>query len=835
MKEDEGVVVDKFVNTLTKKEPLNNCYGNSYTDHVESIPSEKRTESQGDEDRNTKNSDTLMASRNRLNNEPMPHGKESICASDTPTPSNDMEFQGVREHEIAIDLNNEQHTSHIEVEIQVNNNYAPDDLHSPESCDLEAGTDTQPCKLNSDDSPSNVSMPQTTGTVTDRGENQLPQPSGGKRKSSHNTRPKEKTDETKNIERQVSQRDGMRTCLNPSGTGVISPNHESLVGDGERKQDPHQCKLSDTVADSPPVIAGECRCQTVACFKAKIKPTDRVSRNRPKHKPPFHWRPKGKQRNSRSDGNSSTKGTKCNAEKQSNDQHRRQSGQMYSTCHSTQRASSPGGNDNDDDDDDENGDKRQHPGDGNVCGGHSDLNWILLLLLVLMILCFCQLQLDGDTSQPSPHEHTCASQHQPNSGLSLSSETSSVDDGTAALNRGGFLSKQQQRNRSDTDSEGTISSSTFPGGSSAEHLVSEEEGPRFVETRDELAGVKKLRPQCKPREQPHSPCVPPRPQPNLGHEPSQQSYPQLDSAPKVFTSPSPEADCQHVLVLHDPEEARDSRIYVSGCSLYVLNSPEPSSRTCTRTCCFLTEDAVHWVQRLSPQYCNTSGQEVDIEQNCEENGDSPAIFRGPDTPHKNSPKRNEVTDLHTLDSGMGTGSVSNHIPAAQIPVVAGATVDTSWRTSLVNEDLVYLLPSSAKDFQSSFPTILTSVEEQTPRSSDYREELVGVKRFNWRRNSREDHHLTQPVLESSQQDLPVLESALKVFSCPSPDDVCSYKDQDVGDVHVSVFMCICVKVYPWSLFVCLFVFDVYTDSRISPSQWCPLRYFVTEPGTYVSL
>ena len=160
----------------------------------------------------------------------------------------------------------------------------------------------------------------------------------------------------------------------------------------------------------------------------------------------------------------------------------------------------------------------------------------------------------------------------------------------------------------------------------------------------------------------------------------------------------------------------------------------------------------------------TSVHHVREESDHDDDDDSPAVFRGPGSQLNRSP---------TKDSGVGTGSAPNPNPTTQRPAASNTTVDTLWRTK---EELVYLSPS-AQDLQLSFSCALTSIEEETPRSSGYPDELVGVKTFSWRhRFSVQPHTYPRPQLflaqHQAEESKVLLKPLVKVFSYPSPDMDC---------------------------------------------------------------
>jgi hypothetical protein len=514
----------------------------------------------------------------------------------------------------------------------------------------------------------------------------------------------------------------------------------------------------------------------------------------------------------------------------------------------TQQASSHGGSSNDGGGDDEDGDKGPYSGGRSF---HSHPNWILFLLIVLLILCFCFPQAE-EPSQQASHidtESVCsAEQHHSTTSLDLKSSPfpdSSWDDHTPALFRGGIFSKPHENG-----GEETTSSNTFPEGCSTDHLVSEEETPRDMYQREELAGLEKLHLKRRRRERPRTtPPGSPRPQLDLN-----VSEPSLRSEPKPFTCPSPENSQEES---HDYDTSRREcirsydaighhMIFQSNCvfnsSRLICGGPSTNVRH------ILTDANIYQHQhspppplRYIPDLSNADSsntapeREEDVEQQEEEDDDPPSQFRGPGTAYKKSPDRSEG---RTLDSGVGTNSqTQNQIPAtAQTLPVAAAKIDTSWRTSVVkNDEIVYLTPSSENTVdghRSNFQVVL-SVEEQTSRSPNYRNELVATQLKDNEPADPLSLQPSEPLLERRERTSLLLEPSMRVFPYPSPGDECSLNFfQDVPENSSCVFISgstLYMTRRPSFPVTC----SVLTDDTIGRSrQYRRLLYFTTK--IYVS-
>lgn len=512
--------------------------------------------------------------------------------------------------------------------------------------------------------------------------------------------------------------------------------------------------------------------------------------------------------------------------------HKCSRGEQGSSC--TQQSSSFEGNGDDDGDKDR--DREPYSGGRKLHAQHKDLNWILLLLMVLLILCFCIPQQASHTDT----ESVCsAGQHQ-TTPLDLKSShfpDSSLDECTPALFRGGIFSKQRENG-----GEESASSSTFPGGYSTDHLVSEEETPRFMGQGEEMAGLKKLHLKRRERESPKiTPYVSSGVQ--LDFNISREDCPLLMSEPKIFTCPSPDDNGQEVSHDYDasryectciPDLIDKHMIFHSNCvfkSSKLTCRPNPNVRhilTDVNIYHHQQSPPLHYVTNFSIAHSSNSTLEHEGD---EEQGDDdpPSQFRGPGTTYKKSPGRSEG---HALDSGVGTKSASNQVPTTQIPPVAATTIDTSWRTSLKKDKIVYLRPSIDDAYHSSFQTIL-SMEEQTPRSPNYRDELVGVKQFNHNDNSKKEladalsFQPPEPLLERCEWTSLLLEPSMRAFPYPLPGDDESFLDfHDIpGDIHVFVAGSILyTSQKPSSPAMC----SVLTDATIDQSQRYPLRYFTTK-------
>lgn len=507
---------------------------------------------------------------------------------------------------------------------------------------------------------------------------------------------------------------------------------------------------------------------------------------------------------------------------------------------STQKVMSPGGSDRDDG----NGDDRRHFKFTHERS--TDLDWIILLVLLLLILCFCLPPPQDQLEDHSAHfwsrsQPTCSGQHRSCSELSLlQSETSTIDDGSVALFRGGYMSKVSTTltTKSDNEGGGATSSASFPRGNSHNPQVSEEES-HHVHVRDEMACIKYRQRRIKQREPFLMQATPPRP-----HSPIDEHVhvlePTLDSAPKSFTSPSPET--MHIDgPLQEPLNNGDVGEHPIFHSQSVFRSPpKPASSVCT----FLTDASICRAQHKTLCYllnsdtvratANESGGE-ELEQNRDEVDDVPAVFRGPGVPQKMK------TIANSLDSGMGTSSTPNQIPVTGgLPTAtAVTTVDISWWTSFKEGELVYQTPhpdNVQASFQHVYP--LSSIEEQTPRSPNHQEEFVGVKKLNLEGRFVNPCHDTptpgaQPSLFESPDENTctyVLEPTLKVFSYPSPELNCNIDipDEQPRDAHVFVSSAGTTFVsHTSSSFInsCSYL----TDTTIARSQQFQLRYFIAGP------
>ena len=501
----------------------------------------------------------------------------------------------------------------------------------------------------------------------------------------------------------------------------------------------------------------------------------------------------------------------------------------------TQQASSFGGNAGDDDDGDKDRPRQPYSSRRNFHAQHKDLNWILLLLIVLLILCFC-------TPQQASHNDTelvCSTgQHQTTS-LDLKCShfpDSDLDECTPALFRGGIFSKQRENG-----GEESASSNIFPEGYSTDHLISEEETPRFMGQGEEMAGLKKLHSKRRQRERPHTtPSASPGPQLDLNV--SGEGYPLLMSEPKLFTCPSPDDSSQETSRDYDasqcectctPDSVDEHMIFHSNCvfkSSRLTCGPNPNVRhilTDVNVHQHQQSPFLHYVTKFSSTDSSNTTQEHEEDEE-QEDDDPPSQFRGPGMVYKKSSGHSEG---HTLDSGVGTNSASNQVPTTQIPPVAAASIGTSWRTSLKKDEIVYLRPSTDDIYHSSFQTVL-SVEEQTPRLPNYRDELVSIKQFNHKDSSKKELaevlslQPPEPLLERREQTLLLLEPSMKIFSYPSPGDESFLDFQDVrGDVCVFVAgSTLYPSRKPSSPIVC----SVLTDDTIGRSQRYPLKYFTTK-------
>ena len=512
----------------------------------------------------------------------------------------------------------------------------------------------------------------------------------------------------------------------------------------------------------------------------------------------------------------------------------------------TQEASSPGGSSNDGGGGDEDGDKDPYSGGRSF---HSHPNWILLLLIVLLILCFCFPR----PEEPSSHTNTeseCSTVHLHTTALDLKSShfpDSSLDDHTPALFRGAKFSKPRRNG-----GEESASSNTFPEGCSADHLVSEEETPRDMCQGEELAGLQKLHLKRRRRERPHTtPPGSPRPQLDLNvSEPSLMST----SEPKPFIYPSPEknrqethdytcitsqGECTHSC---DSIDQHMHMIFQSNCvftSSRLLCGPSTNVRH------VLTDTDIYQHQQTPPLHSvpnllntaessdTTTGQEQeDVEQQQQEDDDPPSQFRGPGTAYKKFPDRSEG---RTLDSGLGTNSqTQNQVPTVhQTLPVAATKIDTSWRASVKKDEIVYLTPSTDNtvgghrlNFQ-----VVPSVEEQTPRSPNYRtrDELI-VKEQDNEPADAVSLQPVEPLLERRERTSLLLEPSMRVFPYPSPnDDECVLNlFQDIPENDSCVFVSgstLYANRRPSFPVTC----SVLTDDTIGRSQrYCRLLYFSTK-------
>ena len=582
------------------------------------------------------------------------------------------------------------------------------------------------------------------------------------------------------------------------------------------------------------------------CGKVKLKPCKRrplsnhvsIQHYRKLERPyPQSLKSKGPEPANRNNDNAPTNKGSTNTEKQGGRGERRYlHGKRGSSFQpNTQQASSPGGNSGDDDGDKEGG-KEPYSARRNTHTQDNALNWNLLLLVVLLILCFC-FPRPEDTPQQALYTDTepvCSAGQHHTTSLDLKSShfpDLSSDDRTPALFRGGIFSKRCQNG-----GEESTSSSTFPGGCSTDHLVSEEETPRFMGQGEEMAGPKKLNLKRRPRERLQTTPASPRPQLDLNV--SEDVFPSLTSELKLFTCPSPEDNSQEMYHEHVTrtctrtcDSISEHVIFHSGC---VFKSPKLSSNANVRH--ILTDvniyqhqqsPLLHYVTELSNADSSNATQE------CEEDGeqlqgddDPPSQFRGPGTAYKKSSGRSEG---RTLDSGVGTNSAQNQAPTTQTSPVAAAKVDTSWRTSVKKGEIVYLTPNTAGGCHSTFQVIL-SVEEQTPRSPNYQDELVGTKRFNQKDNSKNEPADTlspEPLLEYRERSSLLLEPSMRVFPYPSPSDECSLDFQDVPeDLCVFVSGCTLYMHRNPSFPV---MYSILMDDTIGQSQrYSSLQYCTTE-------
>ena len=536
------------------------------------------------------------------------------------------------------------------------------------------------------------------------------------------------------------------------------------------------------------------------------------------------------------------------ANKKSANRGRQQGDGGRSTCQGTQRSSSfqarlqqacsPG--DNNDEDRDKDGGGDRYPGGRSYRRRQEDLNWILLLLILLVILCFCFPQLEDAPPRITSDEDLCRQHQAASEQLNLHIQDSSSEGSTLAVFRGGMLSKQ---NRNDGGEESSASSNLFPEGNSTSHLVSEEEGPRLVGPREEMATITKQLPKRRPKVWlSHSaPPASPRPQPYLN--PSENGCLSSTSQPKVFTSPSPDVCNQEIhdelvqecACAQDPVE--NHRIFHSTSAYEVSKlaySPHPNRGY------ILTNVDIQKCQQGPPLYYvpESSGvgssvgssQEEDEEED-DDDRNSPSLFRGPGTVYKNKPSHRSEAGL-TLDSGVGTTSTTSHdqVTTTQNPPLAAAAIRTSWHSSLNSSNLVYLTPSTGESHHSPMQTILSVEEEQTPRSY-CQDELVGLKQFNQKESSTIEPtdllalHQPEPLFEDHEQTSRLLEPAVKVFLYPYPGD-----EYFVGFQHIPGDLCVFVggsATCTSRTFTSPIMHSVVTEDTIGRSQQYPLKYFTT--------
>ena len=515
----------------------------------------------------------------------------------------------------------------------------------------------------------------------------------------------------------------------------------------------------------------------------------------------------------------------------------------------TRQASSPGGSSNDGGGGDEDEDKDPSSGGRSF---HSHPNWILLLLIVLLILCFC-FPRPEEPSQRTSHidaESVCSTVHLCTTTLDLKSSPhfpdSSLDDHTPALFRGAKFSKLRKNG-----GEESASSNMFPEGCSTDHLVSEEETPRDMCQGEELAGVQKLHLKRRRRERPHTtPPGSPRPQLDLSvSEPSVKSM----SEPKPFTYPSPEENRQET---HDRITSQgecthscdfvDHHMHMIFQSNCVFTSSRLLCGPSTNVRHVLTDTDIYQHQQTPPLHSvpnvsnaadssnTTTGQEQeeDVEQQQQEDDDPPSQFRGPGTAYKKLPDRSEG---RTLDSGVGTNSqTQNQFPTAhQTLPVAATKINTSWRTSIKKDEIVYLTPSTDNTVgghRSNFQ-VVPSVEEQTPRSPNYRarDELVVTEQKDNEPADAISLQPVEPLLECREYTSLLLEPLMRVFPYPSPSDESVLNlFQDIPENNSCVFVSgstLYANRRPSFPVTC----SVLTDDMIGRSQrYRRLLYFTTK-------
>ena len=650
---------------------------------------------------------------------------------------------------------------------------------------------------------------------------------------------------------QISDHEKDRVGKNPSHSSLNDNSYPSLA---TRCSSPKSTTDSTTSPDGNPELV------------PLREISQNVAQDRPKkgkkHSTPSH---------NTTDNSSDTSQTKKESGKKEQRQDSpswRQDKQPQST---TQRMMSLGGSD---EDNNENDDERRRPGINCIRRKYVEPNWILLLLIVLLVVCFClnHIHLDKDAPLPisTPLEYTCGGQHQYCSYYELPMPESLIQDeeNAVAVCRGGVMSKSA--NKPETEGECTASSDTFPGGNSGGPAVSEEES---IQTREEMACIKHpgRRPNStsKPREQPETPPdLPPRP-----YSPVEQFQPTLDTAPRSFNHPPPEPLDPAQPKGDDGGQGMEETSYSrngdqNGMMIMMICHSQCAAFKSPRdvaagACAFLTDVTIHRVQQATLLHCLPAPVQEDKDQlevscdNCSsvpveededgserscdesddvavqereykldgsdsESDDSSSIFRGPGKVQQTS-----KTADRTLDSGMGTGPATNQTPLTEAVKAVVAPVDISWRDSLNNGELVYISPS-IDDLQVSFPFAWTSIEEQTPRSPNHQDELVGVKKFD-QIKQHQPLPVSEPQLElpgeSSEQNL--LASVVKVFSYPSPEMNCTH---DMHDTNIFIGGSRILYVSRSSLALVTRSDRFLTDTTIAQRQKYPLQYFTYKPG-----
>ena len=862
LKENADNDIDKTVYTLMKHAVLNE---DSTYYHLESDQLQVEKKSQSDIDRHLNNSLPSSLSDSQISGLQTPiRDKNALCELDETVSSSartHTTMQDKRDLEVAVAVNNERHRTHSEIEAQVDNNLADDGVfddtsHHNNNSDLSPVSlvDVLAENLSQDHSEKNsgglspcfaVSFQQQPDASKNWKECPSQLPSDLQLITVASSQPKKQSDPDDRNKCPL-QDDSEHTCINNRSPQSASdstgdPKYHSDKGS---IKDFFSCNVVSPQPAQQPVTVKEKKhrkyrkkCHRQRYRHRKVKYLKRRKREKhPKHmlqqccrkcEPPYPRPPKSKGPASRNNDNAPANKRSTNTERQNSCGRHKCLGKQGNLFQAnTQRVGSPGGNDEKDDDKD--GDKEPYPGGRNFHTQRKDLNMVLCLLIVLLILCFCFPRLE-DTPQPALYTEssTCAIGRYQTTSQDLNSpfQDLSSNDCTTALCRGGFISRVRE-----TDGEDSTSSSTFPGGNSTDHLVSEEETPRLVGQGEEIAGIKKLHPRRKLTERPHH-TPPAHPRPQLDLDCSQENILSLTSPPKLFTCPSPDTDIHEMS--HDYAESPQCHEYNSsvGGHMMIFHSKcafkSPKLGPNPNVPHFLTETNIHQCQQSPPLHyvtvwSNADSSSTTPEDEEEENDDPPAIFRGPGTAYKKPPDHNEG---RTLDSGVGTNSSSNQIPATQTPAVAAAKIDTSWRTSLNQGKLVYLRPGTE---DSSFQFVL-SEEEQTPWSPNYRDELVGVKAFNQRDNLEKQpanvplSQPPEPLIEPGEQSLLLLKPSMEVFPYLSPDP-----DEDFQDVPGD--LCVFIggsALYTSRMLTSSVMSSVLTDDTIGQSQRYPLQYFTT--------